>query len=100
MRFRVAPAAARPGASERTVVATLVDEVSNRLQVVLGYAQILHELTDDERATAASAIERECSELRSTLRSLTGWSRDDRGIGPWQEPRQDDPAPHVRAELG
>lgn len=86
IRFRVSPAAARPGVPDRVVVATLVDEVSNRLQVVLGYAQILHELPEDERAEAVTAIELECAELRATLRSLTGWTRDEDGRGPWQEP--------------
>ncbi len=85
MRFRVAAAAARPGVPDRVVVASLVDEVSNRLQVVLGYAQILHELTEVERVEAVAAIERECAELRATLRSLTGWTRDEGGSGPWQE---------------
>jgi len=85
VRFRIAAAAARPGVSDRVVVASLVDDVSNRLQVVLGYAQILHELPEDERLDAVTAIERECSELRATLRSLTGWTRDEGGQGPWQD---------------
>jgi len=85
VRFRVAAAAARPGVPDRVVVASLVDEVSNRLQVVLGYAQILHELTEVERVDAVESIERECAELRATLRSLTGWTRDEGGVGPWQD---------------
>ncbi len=85
MRFRIAAAAARPGAPDRVVVASLVDDVSNRLQVVLGYAQILHELDEDERSDAVAAIEQECAELRATLRSLTGWSRDEAGRGPWED---------------
>ncbi len=84
VRFRVSAGAARPGVSDRVVVASLVDDVSNRLQVVLGYAQILHELTEEERRDAVDAIERECQELRATLRSLTGWTRDEDGLGPWQ----------------
>ena len=67
------------------IVASLVDDVSNRLQVVLGYAQILHELTEAERHDAVQAIERECQELRATLRILTGWTRDEGGLGPWQD---------------
>jgi len=66
-------------------VASLVDEVSNRLQVILGYSQILHELTEGERLEAVESIERECLELRAMLRSLTGWTRNEHGIGPWQE---------------
>jgi len=84
VRFRVSPAAARPGVSDRVVVAGLVDEVSNRLQIILGYAQILHELAEDERRDAVTAIEHECSSLRAMLRSLTGRTRDDTGRGPWQ----------------
>jgi hypothetical protein len=71
--------------SDRVVVASLVDDVSNRLQVVLGYAQILHELPEAERFEAVAAIEQECGELRATLRSLTGWTRDEDGQGPWQD---------------
>jgi signal transduction histidine kinase len=66
-------------------MAILIDEVSNRLQVILGYAQILHELDDDERQQAIQGIERESEQLRSTLRSLTGWTRDPDGLAPWQE---------------
>ena len=72
------------------VVASLVDDVSNRLQVVLGYAQILHELTEAERGDAVQAIERECQELRATLRTLTGWTRDEGGLGPWQDDDDED----------
>lgn len=71
--------------SDRVVVASLVDEVSNRLQVVLGYAQILHELQETERQDAVMAIEQECAALQATLRSLTGWTRDETGPGPWQQ---------------
>ena len=85
VRFRVSLSAVHPGVPDRVVVASLVDEVSNRLQVVLGYAQILHELREDERLDAVAAIEEECDELRSTLRSLTGWTRDEDGHGPWQD---------------
>lgn len=66
----------------------LIDEVSNRLQVILGYAQILHELDDDERQDAVRGIEHESEQLRRTLRSLTGWTRDDEGHGPWQLERR------------
>lgn len=100
MRFRVAAAAARPGTPDRAVVASLVDDVSNRLQVVLGYAQILHELQEDERHVAVAAIEQECAELRATLRSLTGWSRDDRGRGPWQDSTGDEPEAASTADRG
>lgn len=85
VRFRVSAGATRPGVSDRVIVASLVDDVSNRLQVVLGYAQILHELTEDERRGAVQAIERECHDLRTTLRTLTGWTRDEGGLGPWQD---------------
>jgi hypothetical protein len=84
VRFRISLSAVQPGVPDRVVVASLVDEVSNRLQVVLGYAQILHELHEDERTEAVASIERECAELHSTLRSLTGWTRDEGGQGPWQ----------------
>lgn len=77
------------------VVASLVDDVSNRLQVVLGYAQILHELTEVERRDAVQAIERECQELRATLRSLTGWTRDEGGMGPWQDDDEDGDGPRA-----
>jgi len=81
------------------VVASLVDDVSNRLQTVLGYAQILHELTEVERADAVQAIERECAELRATLRSLTGWTRDQTGQGPWQvDEALDDTVRHPEAK--
>lgn len=85
IRFRIAAAATRPGVPDRVVVASLVDDVSNRLQVVLGYAQILHELPEGERLEAVTAIEQECAELRATLRSLIGWTRDEGGLGPWQD---------------
>ena len=85
VRIRIAASAARPGVPDRVVVASLVDDVSNRLQVVLGFAQILHELPEAERLEAVSAIEQECAELRATLRSLTGWTRDEGGQGPWQD---------------
>ncbi|MDA1010735.1 MAG: hypothetical protein O2888_04600 [Chloroflexi bacterium] len=66
-------------------MAMLIDELSNGLQVILGYAQILHELDDDEREDAIRGIERETEQLRSTLRSLTGWTRDSEGRAPWQD---------------
>jgi len=65
-------------------LATLIDDVSNRLQVVLGFAQILHELDPDERKDAVEAISRECDHLRATLRTLTGSARDKDGNAPWQ----------------
>ena len=61
-----------PPEGERHAMALLIDEVSNRLQVILGYAQILHELDDEERADAIRGIEHESEQLRGTLRSLTG----------------------------
>jgi len=70
--------------SDRERVAILIDEVSNRLQVILGYAQILHELEDEERRDAVHGIEAECERLRETLRSLTGWTRDADGHAPWE----------------
>lgn len=68
-------------------LATLIDQVSNRLQVVLGFAQILHELDDDERADAVRAIARECDALRSMLGTLTTVARDTDGQAPWQADR-------------
>ena len=65
-------------------LATLIDDVSNRLQVVLGFAQILHELDDAERTEAVEAIGRECDHLRATLRTLTGNARNEDGQAPWQ----------------
>jgi signal transduction histidine kinase len=73
------------GLADRERIAALIDEVSNRLQVILGYAQILHELEDEERRDAVvHGIEAECERLRETLRSLTGWTRDSDGHGPWE----------------
>lgn len=68
---------------DRTALARLVDDVSNRLQVLLGYAQILHELDEVERAEAVDAIQQQCTALQGTLRSLTGWSRAADGSAPW-----------------
>lgn len=65
-------------------LATLIEDVSNRLQVVLGFAQILHELDPDERKDPVEAISRECDHLRATLRTLTGSARDKDGNAPWQ----------------
>ena len=79
-------AAGAPSEGERPAMALLIDEVSNRLQVILGYAQILHELDDEERADAIRGIEQVSEQLRSTLRSLTGWTRDAEGRAPWQGP--------------
>lgn len=77
-----------PTDDERRVMASLIDEVSNRIQVILGYAQILHELDGEERHDAIRGIEQESAHLRDTLRVLTGWTRDSDGQGPWQEPRR------------
>lgn len=71
-------------ASEREFVAAMVDEVSNALQVILGYAQILHELDDDERGAAVEAIREQSERLRHVLTDLTSASRDETGRGPWQ----------------
>lgn len=84
---------------DRVVVASLVDDVSNRLQVVLGYAQILHELPEGERLDAVTAIEQECAELRATLRSLTGWTRGEDGQGPWQDGAERDAEIAVAASM-
>ncbi len=73
-------------AEERQFVAAMVDEVSNALQVILGYAQILHELDDDERPAAVEAIREQSERLRRVLTDLTSASRDESGRGPWQAP--------------
>jgi hypothetical protein len=67
----------------RSELATLIDQVSNRLQVVLGYAQILHELDTHERADAVRSIARECDQLKSMLGTLTTVARAADGTGPW-----------------
>lgn len=74
-----------------TELATLIDQVSNRLQVVLGFAQILHELDDDERADAVRSIARECDALRTMLGTLTTVARDAEGQAPWQGDDDDGP---------
>lgn len=73
-----------PQPEGREFVAGLVDEVSNALQVILGYAQILHELDAEERAAAVDAIRHQSERLREVLTSLTSASRDAAGQGPWQ----------------
>lgn len=66
----------------------MVDEVSNVLQVILGYSQILHELDDDERPAAIESIRVQSERLRVILADLTTASRTDAGDVPWkyQEP--------------
>jgi signal transduction histidine kinase len=76
-----------PAPDERAFVAGMVDEVSNALQVILGYAQILHELDADERAAAVDAIRNQSERLREVLTGLTSASRDASGQGPWQQRR-------------
>ncbi len=69
---------------DRETVAWMVDEVSNALQVILGYAQILHELDAEERTEAVEAIREQSTRLRAVLTDLTSTSRDASGHGPWQ----------------
>lgn len=69
-----------------TEVARLVDEVGNGLQVILGYAQILHELEGAERDRAVGLIADECTHLRGLMSSLTSSARDPDGRGTWSEP--------------
>jgi signal transduction histidine kinase len=70
-------------AEGREFVAEVVDKVSNALQVILGYSQILHELDDDERPAAIEAIRVQSERLRVILAELTTASRTDAGEVPW-----------------
>lgn len=83
-RHAAVPAPKSLPSESRDEVARLIDDVSNRLQVILGFAQILHELDQRERDDAVEAIGRECEHLRETLRTLTGLSRAADGQAPWQ----------------
>ena len=83
-RRQAAPAPKSLPSESRDEVARLIDEISNRLQVILGFAQILHELDQRERDDAVEAIGQECEHLRETLRILTGLSRAADGQAPWQ----------------
>jgi signal transduction histidine kinase len=72
-------------ADGREFVAVMVDEVSNALQVILGYSQILHELDDDERPAAIEAIREQSERLRAILADLTTASRTEGGDVPWKQ---------------